>query len=58
MATRKVKDYIALPKPNGYRSIHLTFFQDGHSIEIQIRTEKMHQEAQFGRASHKLYKKQ
>jgi len=57
MATRKVKDYIALPKTNGYQSIHLTFFQEGHSIEIQIRTNKMHQEAQFGRASHKIYKK-
>ena len=53
----KIKDYIAYPKPNGYRSIHTTVFT-GHTgiIEIQIRTEQMHQEAKFGIASHILYK--
>ncbi len=53
----KIKDYIAFPKPNGYQSIHTTVFtgQTG-TIEIQIRTEQMHNEAQFGIASHILYK--
>ncbi|NQV93334.1 bifunctional (p)ppGpp synthetase/guanosine-3',5'-bis(diphosphate) 3'-pyrophosphohydrolase, partial [Candidatus Kaiserbacteria bacterium] len=53
----KIKDYIAFPKPNGYQSIHTTVFtgQTG-TIEIQIRTEQMHQEAQFGIASHMSYK--
>ena len=53
----KIKDYIASPKSNGYQSIHTTVFtgQTG-TIEIQIRTERMHNEAQFGIASHILYK--
>ena len=53
----RVKDYIAFPKPNGYRSIHTTIItRRGVTIEVQIRTEKMHQEAQFGIASHFNYK--
>jgi len=53
----KIKDYIAFPKPNGYQSIHTTVFTgEGSLIEIQIRTEKMHQEAEYGIASHVLYK--
>ncbi len=53
----KVKDYIALPKPNGYRSIHTTVFtHEAGPIEIQIRSEEMHREAQFGFASHLSYK--
>ncbi len=53
----KIKDYIAFPKPNGYQSIHTTVFTgDGSLVEIQIRTEKMHQEAEYGIASHVLYK--
>ncbi|MFC1733726.1 RelA/SpoT family protein [candidate division KSB1 bacterium] len=53
----KIKDYIAFPKPNGYKSIHTTVFtgQTG-TVEIQIRTEQMHQDAQFGIASHMSYK--
>lgn len=53
----KIKDYIAFPKPNGYKSIHTTVFtgQTG-TVEIQIRTEQMHQDAQFGIASHISYK--
>lgn len=53
----KIKDYIANPKPNGYQSIHTTVYTgDGGTLEIQIRTEAMHQEAQFGIASHFSYK--
>lgn len=53
----KIKDYIAFPKPNGYQSIHTTVYTgDGGTIEIQIRSEPMHREAQFGIASHLSYK--
>jgi GTP diphosphokinase / guanosine-3',5'-bis(diphosphate) 3'-diphosphatase len=53
----KIKDYIAFPKPSGYQSIHTTVYTgDGSSMEIQIRTESMNKEAQFGIASHFGYK--
>lgn len=53
----KIKDYIAFPKPNGYQSIHTTVYTgDGSALEIQLRTEAMHREAQFGIASHLTYK--
>ncbi len=53
----KIKDYMAFPKPNGYQSIHTTVYTgDGGAIEIQLRTENQHQEAQFGIASHLSYK--
>lgn len=53
----KIKDYIAFPKPNGYRSLHTTIFTgDGGILEIQIRTREMHYESEFGIASHVLYK--
>jgi GTP diphosphokinase / guanosine-3',5'-bis(diphosphate) 3'-diphosphatase len=53
----RIKDYIALPKPNGYRSIHTTIFAgDGSIIEVQIRTEEIDKEAEFGIASHLSYK--
>ena len=52
----RVKDFIALPKPNGYRSLHTTVFDHtGNVFEIQIRTDQMHDQAERGFASHWVY---
>lgn len=53
----RVKDYIAVPKPNGYQSLHTAIFSgDGPIVEVQIRTKEMHEFNEYGVASHHSYK--
>lgn len=53
----RVKDYIAVPKPNGYQSLHTALFTgDGYMVEIQLRTAEMHEFNEYGVASHHSYK--
>lgn len=55
--TNRFKDYIALPKPNGYRSIHTTIIgPDNKATEFQIKTREMHEESLYGSQNHWSYK--
>lgn len=55
--SQEINDYIARPKPNGYRSLHTTVFcDDDHITEIQIKTPEMQKESEYGVCAHWAYK--
>lgn len=55
---QRFKNYVDAPKKNGYQSLHMgvVLMEGGGTAEVQIRTARMHAEAEFGGASHALYK--
>ena len=55
--SRRIKDFIAIPRNNFYKSLHTTVISEkGHAFEVQIRTEEMHKMAEEGIAAHWKYK--
>ncbi len=53
----RFKDYVSVPKRNGYQSVHTAVMIDGQKVELQIRTENLHEHAEKGIAAHWNYKK-